>query len=400
MISNDKVANFCEEYFVDRKGTNSLKWDLLKERYGDADLTGMWVADMEFKVPKEVQKAMEERVQHGVFGYSFAPDSYYEAFFNWQKQHLNISLEKEWIRFSTGVVNAFYWIVDIFTEENDSILILPPVYYPFHNAVKDTNRNLVLSELVLKDEKYFIDFNDFEEKIIKNNVRLFIHCSPHNPAGRVWTRAEINKILSICKKHNVLVVSDEIHQDIILPGNTFVSSLDDEFKEYRDILITLTAPSKTFNIAGLLNSHVIVPNNHLREIYDNEIKKINQSELSIMGQVATEAAYRTGDEWLEKLIGVIDYNYNYLRSNLKELFPELKIVKLEATYLTFIDLSSYISKEDIKAFIQGNCRLAVDFGEWFSSSCGSFIRLNLATHPKYVEYAVEQITNTLKNWEK
>lgn len=400
MLKNGKVEKFCQEYFVERKGTNSLKWDLLKERYGDADLTGMWVADMEFRVPDEVQKAMTKRIDHGVFGYSFTPDSYYEAFFNWQRKHLNINLEKEWVRFSTGVVNSFYWMVNIFTQENDSVIILPPVYYPFHNAVKDTNRDLVTSELLLEDERYSIDFEDFEEKIVANNVKLFLHCSPHNPAGRVWTRDELNKIFAICKKHNVLVVSDEIHQDIIFPGNTFVSTLDDEFESYRDILVVLTAPSKTFNLACLLNSHIIIPNSDLRNKYDSEIKKINQSELSIMGQIATEAAYRHGEEWYENILEVIHYNYEYLRENLKTAFPKLKIIKQEATYLLFIDLSEYVDADDTKEFIQDHCRLAVDFGEWFSSSCKSFVRLNLATHPKYIEYAVKQISDGLTNWEK
>lgn len=394
------IKNFCEKYSVDRLGTNSLKWDALDQRFGNKDLIAMWVADMEFKVPEAVTDALVKRIQHGVYGYSYVPDSYYEAFFNWQKKRHNINLKKEWIRFSTGVVTSLYWFVNAFTKPNDSILIITPVYYPFHNAVKDNNRNLVRSELVIKNDHYEIDFNDFEQKIIDNNVKLFIQCSPHNPAGRVWTESELDKLLSICQKHNVLVVSDEIHQDIIIGNKKFTSSLTINNGKYTDNLIVVTAPSKTFNLACLLNSHIIIPNEELRNHYDNYAKTINQTEVSILGQVAAEAAYRNGEEWLDSLLEVIKYNFNYLKENLNKKAPKIKVTELEGTYLTWLDLREYINPDDTRAFIQNKCGLAIDFGEWFSDKCKGFVRLNMATDPKYVEFAVENIIKNINTLEE
>lgn len=389
------IENFCEKYGVNRLGTNSLKWDALDQRFGNKNLIAMWVADMEFKVPDAVTDALIKRIQHGVYGYSYVPDEYYEAFFNWQKKRHNINLDKDWIRFSTGVVTALYWFVNAFTKPNDSVIIITPVYYPFHNAVIDNNRNLIRSELINKNGKYEIDFEDFEKKIIENDVKLFIQCSPHNPAGRVWTENELEKVLKICKKHNVLVVSDEIHQDIIIGKNKFISALSVANGKYADNLIVATAPSKTFNLACLLNSHIIIPNNEIRNKYDAYVKTVNQTEVSILGQVATEAAYRNGEEWLDNLLEVIKYNFNYVKNTLNERAPKINVAELEGTYLAWLDLREYIKPEDTKDFIQNKCGLAIDFGEWFSDKCKGFVRLNMATDPKYVKQAMENIIKNI-----
>ncbi|MGX6969325.1 MalY/PatB family protein [Vagococcus bubulae] len=384
------MDEFVEKYSVNRYDTNSLKWDALDVRYGDKDLIPMWVADMEFKIPEEVQQALNERIEHGVFGYSYTPDSYYQSFINWQKKRHNIDVKKEWINFSTGIVTALYWFVNIFTEENDAVMIQTPVYYPFHNAVLDNNRQLITSELKNDNGSYSMDLDDFEKKIISNNVKMFILCSPHNPVGRVWTKEELEDVLSICKKHHVLVISDEIHQDIILGDNTFTSALMVD-KKYYDSLIVCSAPSKTFNLACLLNSHIIIPNEDLRTVYQQEVKKINQTETSLMGQIACEAAYNHGEEWLDNLLEVIEYNYNYVKNKLEKNAPKAIISDLQGTYLTWIDLRGYITPDDTKSFIQDRCRLAIDFGEWFSKECKGFVRLNMATDPKYVQQATENI---------
>ena len=204
------IKNFCEKYSIDRRGTNSLKWDMLDKRYGDKDLIPMWVADMEFKTPEVVIEAMKQRIEHGVFGYAYVPDSYYTSFINWEKNQHNYEVNKKWMRFSTGVVVALYSFVNAYTNLGDSVIIFTPVYYPFHDAVIDTGRKLITSELINTNGVYTIDFENFEKNIIENHVKLFIQCSPHNPVGRVWTEGELDKVLSICKKHNVLVASDEI----------------------------------------------------------------------------------------------------------------------------------------------------------------------------------------------
>lgn len=392
-----KIKEFCEKYSIDRLGTNCLKWDALDKRYGDSDLISMWVADMEFKTPEVVTDAMKERIEHGIFGYSYVPKHYYDSFINWEKNEHNYAVNKEWIRFSTGVVTALYWFVNAFTKPNDSVMIITPVYYPFHNAVKDNERKLITSELINTDGVYTIDFENFEKNIVENDVKLFIQCSPHNPVGRVWTEQELDKVLSICKKYNVLVVSDEIHQDIIVGKNIQIPAAIVSGGKYADNLITVTAPSKTFNLAGLLNSHIIISNEEIMAKYDAYSKTINQTEVNIMGLTATEAAYNHGKEWLDSLLDVIRYNYNYLKTRLNETTPKIIITPLEGTYLAWLDLRAYVDPNDTKTFIQDKCRLAVDLGEIFSKDCKGFVRLNMATDPKYVEMAVDNIIKNINN---
>jgi len=390
------VSEFCKRYAVERKGTNSLKWDALDVRFGDPDLVAAWVADMEFKAPEAVLDALHQRIAHGVFGYSFVPESFYEAFIDWEKRHHGYEVRKEWMRFSTGVVTALYWFVNAFTKPSDAVMILTPVYYPFHNAVKDTGRKLVTCELVNENGNYLIDFDAFEKNIVDNDVKLFIHCSPHNPIGRVWTEEELKKILSICNKHNVLVVSDEVHQDLVMDGHKHIPSAIVNDGEFRDRLITVTAPSKTFNLAGLLTSFIIIENEQLRSEFDAYVKTVNQTEVNILGLVAAEAAYRNGQEWLDGLKAVIRHNYEHVKQHLNEKAPGIIISPLEGTYLIWLDLRNVIDREKTKEFIQDRCRIAVDFGEWFSTEGKGFIRLNMATEPRFVELAVENILSNLE----
>ena len=387
---------FLKEYLVERKGTYSLKWDALDKRFGNADLISMWVADMEIKAPKEVIEALKERCEHGVFGYSYVSDEYYNSVINWLKEKHNYEIKKEWLRFTNGVVTAIYCFVNIFTKVDDAILILTPVYYPFHNAVKDNNRKLITCDLKNTDGYFTIDYDEVEKKIVENNVKLFIQCSPHNPAGRVWKEEELAKILEICKKHNVLVISDEIHQDIIMKGYKHIPSAIVANGKYADNLITVSAASKTFNLAGLIHSNIIISNAELRKKYDEEIKKINQTEINILGMLATQVAYEKGSEWLENVKEIIEDNFNYLKTELNKHIPEIIITNLEGTYLVFLDLRKIIPIDKVKEFIQDKCNLAIDFGEWFGASFKGFIRINLATDPEIVKKAVENIITEYK----
>lgn len=389
------IEEFCQKYSIDRVGTNCLKWDALDKRYGDRDLISMWVADMEFKTPEVVVKAMKERINHGIFGYSYITDSYYDSFINWEKREHNYEINKEWIRFSTGVVTSLYWFVNAFTKVEDSVIILTPVYYPFYNAVRDTGRTLITSELINTGGVYTIDFTNFEKNIVDNDVKLFIQCSPHNPVGRVWTEKELDEVLSICRKHNVLVVSDEIHQDIIIGENKQIPAAIVSSGKYADNLITVTAPSKTFNLAGLLNCSIIISSEQIREKYDVYAKTVNLTEVNIMGITAAEAAYTYGKQWLDSLLDVIKHNYNHVKNRLTKEAPKIIIAPLEGTYLAWLDLREYIDPKDTKDFIQDKCRLAVDFGEWFSKDYKGFVRLNLATDPKYVKQAVDNIVRNI-----
>lgn len=390
------AEEFCERYGADRLGTNCVKWDALGEQFGDPDLIALWVADMEFRAPEQVAQALKARIEHGVFGYSLVPDSYYRAFIGWEKDRHGYEVKKEWIRFATGVVNGLYWLVNIFTAAGDAVVVQTPVYYPFHHAVMDNGRRLIRSELVNTGGRYSVDFDRFERDIAESGAKMFILCSPHNPVGRVWEERELDAMLDICRRHGVLVVSDEIHQDLVASGKKQIPSAIVGGGKYADGVITLNSPSKTFNLAALLHSHIILQNDDLRAKYDAEIRKINRTECNLMGLVAGEAAYTYGEEWLEGLLSVIRENFEFLRGSFAAELPEAIVTPLEGTYLSWLDLRAFLKPDEVRPFVQDRCRLAVDYGEWFGPGCGGFIRLNLATRPEYVRTAAGSLIGNLK----
>lgn len=390
------VETFIKTYYVDRKGTSSVKWDGLKEKFSDENLLPLWVADMDFKVPVAIQETLAKRVEHGIFGYTIVEDSYYKAFSQWQKKRHDIIIEKDWIRFTTGVVNSFNYLIQAFTEVKDNIIVLTPVYYPFFDAVKNNNRQLVMSSLKQKNDTYYIDFEDFEEKIIKNKVKLFLHCSPQNPVGRVWKHEELDRLFDICQKHHVKIISDEIHQDFIQPGKKFVSALSVD-DSYLANLFVLTSASKTFNLASLLHSHVLIPNQEHRITYDRYTEKIINNSVSLFGMLATQAAYEEGEEWLDELIQVVEYNYDLLKDDIKQLLPQATLIKKEGTYLAWLDLSEYIPKEEMSVILEKQAKIAIDYGEWFEKKSAGFIRINLATKPENIKKAVKQLEKVLNN---
>ncbi|EOT39620.1 MalY/PatB family protein [Enterococcus columbae] len=389
------INEFVEKYQRERCQTNALKWDALAERFGDADLLPLWVADMEFAAPEAVTEALTKRIAHGVFGYSIVDDQYFDTYLGWQKRHENTPFKREWLSFSTGVVQALYDLVDCFTKEGEAVMIQRPVYYPFSNAIKDKNRQLVNSPLVNVDGHYHMDLADFEAKIVENQVKLFILCSPHNPVGRVWTEKELADVLAICQKHQVLVIADEIHSDFIMPGYQFTSAISVANGAYLDQLIVLNAPSKTFNLASLLNSHIWIPNEALRKQYRTWASKNRQTESSMLGQVAAKAAYANGDAWLASLIEVIEANYQTIRTRLAQEAPQVKVGQLEGTYLLWLDLRQAIDENQVKTVIQDKAKLAVDFGSWFDQDSKGFIRLNLATTPAIIHQAIDQLVASL-----
>lgn len=390
------TEEFCSAYFVERRGTNTLKWDALLEIFGDADLTPLWVADMEFKAPTAVVDAIKTRVEHGAFGYGTTPDSYFEAFLKWQKEKHGVIIEKEWVRFFTGVVGALYALVNSLTDPLDSIIICPPVYYPFYDAILNTGRTLVTCELDNKNGVYYLDPAKFEKEIVDHKVKMFILCSPHNPVSRVWNEEELEQIFAICKKHGVLVISDEIHQDFTYGDKKFIPAFGVANGAYNDILITVNSASKTFNLAGLIHSHTIIPNKALMEKYEAYIKTTGQPEANIFGIIGMEAAFRHGEEWLADLKKVIQQNYEYAKTEVAKRAPDIVITPLEGTYLMWVDLRAYVEPDKVAEYVREKCRLALDVGEWFSVNGKGFVRLNLATHPKYVKLAIDNILNNLK----
>lgn len=388
--------DFLRKYLVERKGTNSFKWDGMEEKFGESDLLPLWIADMEFKTCDEIIEALTVRAREGVFGYSSVDEEYYQVFSEWMDRRYHFPIKKEWVRFTTGCVTALAWMIHAFTEPGDHCMILTPVYYPFHNVV--TNNHRCLTKVPLRyDNGYFtMDYDAIERAIERDHVKLFLMCSPHNPAGRVWTEEELDKVLAVCQKHGVLVASDEIHQDLTLGGNRFVPVAAVCGGKYRDIVITINSASKTFNMATLLHAHIIITDEKLRKRYDEFASGMNRTENNVMGLAATKAAYRYGEEWLNSLKEVIQDNYRYLKETFAKEAPGIVICSLEGTYLLFMDLRTYIAPEDTREFIQKRCRLAVDYGEWFAEGYQGFIRMNLATDPAFVKQAVDVITEEIK----
>lgn len=381
--------------YKDRLGTDCNKWDGCEEKFGDEHLLPLWVADMDFEAPSCVKQALKEYVDFGVFGYYQIPNRYYEAFINWEKTYHDYDVKKEWIRFAPGVVPAFNWLIHILTNEQDGVLITPPVYYPFKDAVVNNNRTLVESPLMRLEDHYELDYEDFERKIKEQNVKLFIFCTPHNPVGRVWKRDEIVKVLDICKKYGVYVIADEIHQDIIMDGYQKVTAA--ATGNYDEIMVTLTAATKTFNLAGCQNSIVVIPNESLRKRYDDYLTRLRITGGNAFGYIAVQSAYEGGRKWLDEVLNIIEENYHLMKSILEEKLPKVWIPKLEGTYLMWIDLGAYVSADEIESVIQKDCGLAVDYGSWFGGEAyGTFIRVNLATREENIRLAAEKIVEALE----
>lgn len=380
--------------YVDRRNTDCSKWDAQSENFGEEGLHAMWVADMDFQVPSCVTDALSEYVKEGVFGYYTAPDSYYNAFINWEKEH-GYNVKREWIRFSPGVVSGFNWIVQMMTNPKDPVIVLTPVYYPFLYAVTNNDRTLITSDLINDHGTYSIDFEDFEQKIIDNHVKLFIFCSPHNPVGRVWKKEELDKLVAICKKHHVFIISDEIHHDLLAPGQKHIPIAS--IADYDDSLITVTAPSKTFNLAGCQNSIIIIPDEKLREKWDAFTTSIRVTNGNTFGYIAARAAYTGGRPWLNEVNEIVHNNYLYVKETFEKELPKLVVSPLEGTYLLWIDFGAYLSFDEMKDFMQKKCHLAFDYGDWFGGEkFGTHVRMNLATSKENVEKAVTAIIENLK----
>lgn len=382
--------------YVDRLGTDCEKWDNLKEKFGREGLLPLWVADMDFRVPQCVLEAEQAYLKTGILGYYKPPESYSEAFIAWERERHGYQVRREWLRFSPGVVPAINWLVQLFTKPGDAVVVLTPVYYPFLHAVEDNGRALVGCELKESGGRYTVDLIAFEAAIVERDVKLFILCSPHNPVGRVWTRAELTAMLDICKAHGVLVVSDEIHQDFTYGAHRHIPSA--AIGDYDHMLVTLTAASKTFNLAGCQNAFVILPDAGLRQAYDGFTRRLSLQSGNPFGYIAVEAAYRGGLPWFEQVKAIIWENYQYCREFLARELPKVSVSPLEGTYLLWAGFGGYLEPAELEPFFQEECGLAVDYGPWFGGSAACHARFNLATRRENLERAMEAVVSGLKAW--
>ncbi|WP_288762776.1 MalY/PatB family protein [uncultured Lacticaseibacillus sp.] len=393
----ETVRTFVEENLVDRHGTNSEKWDGLQAEFGATDLLPLWIADMEFAAPQAVRDTLVARVTTGVYGYSFTPDSYYAALADWMQRRHGVTIQSDWVRLTTGIVKALYMMVDWLTAPGAPVAVMEPVYYPFMHAIEDQGRKVVSANLQWGESGWQIDFDELEQVLAVNHPRLLILCSPHNPVGRIWTADELRRVLSIAEKHDVIVVADEIHQDFEVGGPRFTSALAVATPTQMRHLVVLNAASKTFNLAALNNGNILIPDAHLRADYDQYAQRVDNVAGTMLGQIATEAGYRHGEEWFDHLLDVVRFNYDHLRDVLADGAPQVKVADLQGTYLSFLDLGAYVDAQDIRDFVQNQAHLAVDYGEWFAPTTATCIRLNLATDPQIVDEAVRRIVAAVRS---
>lgn len=363
---------------IQRKNTKSIKYDFAKRRGMPEDVLPFWVADMDFKVSSYIIDALNDANNHGIFGYSESKEEYFEIVKGWMKRHYDWDVSEKWLIKTPGIVYALAMAVKAYTEENETVLIQPPVYYPFYEVVEDNHRKLVTNELKQDAHgKYQIDYEDFEEKIVTENVKLFLLCNPHNPVGRVWTKEELQKIGDICLKHNVVVVSDEIHGDFAFKRRHTVFT--EVKKEFENIGVVCTSPSKSFNIAGLQVSNIFIPNRDLKKKFRAEVNASGYSQLNLSGLIACEAAYQYGDEWLDAVRKYICENAEYVKDYLKEKLPKVKMTELEGTYLVWLDFREYdLNDQEINQRIIYKAGLWLDAGSIFGTTGEGFQRINIA----------------------
>jgi cysteine-S-conjugate beta-lyase len=379
---------------IDRRNTQSVKWDDTERVFGAKDVLPLWVADMDFPAPQAVIKALHERIAHGIFGYTVIPNSLKDAIKNWLKLRHQWEIEPSWLSFSTGVVPEIANAIEAFTEQNDRIVVFTPVYPPLFQLVKKHQRTLVTSPLRLAENRYEIDWEDFEKKI--QGAKLLLLCSPHNPGGRVWTYEELTKIGELCIKHNVIVVSDEIHADLTFLPHRHVpfASIDPAFAENS---VTCIAPTKTFNLAGLQAAAAIIPNETLKRQFNKVQQRQGFFTLNTFAVAGTEAAYRHGQEWLDALLRYLQENIVYLCSYIEANLPKLRVIRPEATYLVWIDCRQLdVTEQQLRQLLLEKGKIAVEFGSKFGEEGRGFIRMNVACPRKTLEDALFRLSVALQ----
>lgn len=383
--------NYDFDTVTDRKNTNAIKYDLAKKRGKPEDAVSLWIADMDFPTAPCIQKAVAEKAAHGIWGYSRPDNRYYDALKKWYKERHNFEVQNEWVVNTPGVCFALATAVKAFTKEGESVLIQKPVYYPFFNIINSLQRKVVNSSLILKNNHYEIDFDDFERKIVQENVKMFILCSPHNPGGRVWTKQELQKISEICLAHNVLVVSDEIHSDITFGSNvhTVYGSLSEQALKNS---IICTAPSKSFNLAGLQFSNIFIADEKLRKAFSKELDKTGYDEPSVFGIVAATAAYSEGADWFDSVKSYIWENILFAKKYIEENASQIKVLVPEGTYLLWLDFSNTgLSDSEINDRVLNKAKVWLDSGSMFGKEGEKFQRINCATPRIILEEALKRI---------
>lgn len=374
---------------VDRYNTGSVKYDTAERSGMPADVMPMWVADMDFRAPDEIVSRMRQLCDFGVYGYTMVTDSYFDAVRNWFSSRFDWEVERKWLVTTPGVVFALSAAVKAFTEPGEGVLIQRPVYYPFTEVVENNGRVVVNSSLRYDKGSYAIDYEDLEAKLARDDVKLMLICSPHNPVGRVWTRDELSKVCRLCLKYNVKMVSDEIHADFVFANREHVplASLSEQVREN---CVVCTAPSKSFNLAGLQISNIFIPNRDMRHAFRRELEKTGLFGVNMVGLCACQAAYESGGEWLDQLKEYLEGNIQFLKSFVNEHMPRIKVVDTEGTYLVWMDLQE-LNLVDQKDFIVNKAGLWLDTGSMFGDEGRGFERINVACPRAVLEEALNRL---------
>ncbi|MDP2871466.1 MAG: MalY/PatB family protein [Bacillota bacterium] len=391
---------------IERKGTNSAKWDQNQTMFGREDVLDMWVADMDFPCPAPVVEAVRRRAEHPIYGYTFPSSSLYEAIIERTHRHFGWKIRREWIVFTAGVVNGLYSVMRAFAHPGDEVVVQPPVYYPFFSAVANTGCQIVRNPLVQEDGRYRMDFTGLEElfkpvttfPVRSPRIRMLVLCSPHNPVGRVWEPDELATLAEICLRNNCLIISDEIHCDLLFKGakHTVTSTLSAEIERRT---ITLMAPSKTFNLAGLGTSYVIIPDDNLRREYVRS--RAGMPGGNLFGYAALEAAYQHGDDYLDQLREYLNGNLSYFMGRVEAEMPELKVVMPEGTYLAWVDMRGLgLGPMELQTFIRNKARLALDDGYAFGPGGEGFQRINLGCPRSIIKEGLDRLSKAVRELRK
>ena len=381
---------------IDRRGRNCLKYDFAAERGKPEGLLPLWVADMDLPVAEEIRQALHQAVEHGIYGYSEVKEPYFHAVHDWMLNCHDWEVKKDWMVKTPGIVYAIAAAVRAYTKEGDGVMIQNPGYYPFGQVVRDNGRVLADNTLHEENGRYTMDYEDMERQIAASNVKLFLLCSPHNPVGRVWTVDELRRLGEICLKHGVLIVSDEIHHDFVFPGyrHQVLANLDERFQK---ITITCTAPSKTFNIAGLQVSNIFIPDEGLRKAFVKEVDKTGYSQLNQMGLVACEAAYRYGRDWRDQLLVYLKGNLDFTRDYINKEMPGVKLVEPEGTFLLWLDCRDlHISDDELDRLVIEKAKLWLDGGRMFGPCGSGYQRINMACPRATLEKALKQFAEAVR----
>jgi cysteine-S-conjugate beta-lyase len=388
-----ETYNFDE--IIERRGTNCVKYDLLENIFGNADALPLWVADTDFRIPDFITEALRSRMDHEILAYTYRPESYYTSIIDWMENRHDWKIDKDMISFSPGVVSGVTMLIMALSKPGDKVIVQPPVYFPFFSIVRGSGRKLVKNPLLLKDGRYYFDFENLKKNIDKR-TKLLILCSPHNPGGMVWRQDELKELGRICLDNGIMIISDEIHSDLVFKGykHTPLPMISEELAGNCAVCM---APSKTFNVAGLSSAIVIIPDKKIRSKYEKVLHTLHLDGGNIFGTVATEAAYKNGDKWLSQLMDYLEGNYSYLESFIQEKLPLIRIMKPESTFLVWLDFSAYgLSETEMAKILAHQAGVALNPGKRFGTGGEGYFRLNFGCPRTVLREGLIRIENALR----